>query len=92
LSHLKPDRASHDRHRRLRSSGWRAPPSSSVELTTHGAAVEPRRLELAHDHADVLLAEVLLAMTGNRDDDTGFMAKTPMARGLAAEFSKPVLR
>jgi hypothetical protein len=37
----------------------------------HGVAVEPRRLELAHDHADVLLAEVLFAVTRKR---AGFMA------------------
>jgi hypothetical protein len=49
---------------------------SSVEITMHGVAVEPRRLELAHDHADVLLAEVLFAVTRKR---AGFMAKTPMA-------------
>jgi len=67
-------------------------PLSSVELAPHGLAVEPGRLELAHDHADVLLAEVLLAVTRNRDDDTGVMAKTPMARSLAAEFSKAVIR
>ena len=64
----------------------------SVELATHGVAVEPRRLELTHDHADVLLAEILLAVTRNRDDDAGWMAKAPVARSLAAKFGKAVIR
>jgi hypothetical protein len=82
-----------DRGRNQRDTGQAVRhPLSSVELTTHGVAVEPRCLELAHDHADVLLAEVLLSVAGNRDDDTGFMAKTPVARGVAAEFGKVVLR
>jgi hypothetical protein len=64
---------------------------SSVEIATHGVPVEACRLKLAHDHADVLLAEVLFAVTGNRDDDAGFMAKAPMARRLAAQFGKAVI-
>jgi hypothetical protein len=48
-------------------------------------------LKLAHDHAYVLLAEVLFAVTRNGDDDAGFVAKAPMARGLAAQFGKAVI-
>jgi len=73
------------------SSGWRAHPSSSVEIAPHGVAVKACRLKLAHDHADVLLAEVLSAVTRNRNDDAGFMAKAPMARSLAAELGKAVI-
>jgi hypothetical protein len=65
--------------------------SSSVQIAAHGLAVEAGRLELAHDHPDVLLAEVLPAMTRNRDNDAGFVAKATMARGLAAEFGEAVL-
>lgn len=66
-------------------------PLPSVEITAHGVAVETRHFELAQDHPDVLLAEVLFAVTGNGYDDSGFMAKTPMARSLAAEFGKAMI-
>jgi len=46
---------------------------------------------LAHDHADVLLAEVLSAVTGKRDHNAGFVAEAPMARRLGAEFCKAVI-
>ena len=65
-------------------------PPSSVELPVHGVAVEGC-LKLPYDHADVLLAEVLFAMTRNRDDDAGLVAKAPMARSLAAEFGKAMI-
>ena len=63
-----------------------------VELATHGVAVESCRLELTYNHADVLLAEVLLAVTRNRDDDTGVVAKAPMASRLPAEWGKAMIR
>ena len=63
----------------------------SVEIAAHGVPVEACGLKLAHDHAHVLLAEVLFAVTRNSDDDAGFVAKTPMARGLAAQFGKAVI-
>ena len=72
-----------------RSPGVRA--LSSVEITAHRVAVEARRLKLAHDHADVLLAEVLAPVTRNRDDEAGSMAEATMARSLAAEFGKAVI-
>jgi hypothetical protein len=57
----------------------------------HRVAVEACRLELAQDHAEVLLAEVLSPVPGNRDDDAGFVAEATMARCLAAEFGKAVI-
>jgi hypothetical protein len=42
-------------------------------------------------NAHVLLTEVLFAVTRNSDDDTGLVAKAPMARGLAAQFGKAVI-
>jgi len=66
-------------------------PLSSVEITAHGVAVEACRLKPTNDHADMLLAEVLFAVTWNRDDDAGFVAKAPMTRSLAAEFGKAVI-
>ena len=73
---------------RLPGPEWRL---SSVEIAAHGLPVEARRLKLAHDHADVLLAEVLFAVTRNRYDDAGLVAKAPMARSLAAEFGEAVI-
>ena len=64
---------------------------SSVEIVAHGVPVEACRLKLAHDHAHVLLAEVLFAVTRNTDNDAGLVAKAPMARGLAAQFGKAVI-
>jgi hypothetical protein len=65
--------------------------SSSVEIAAHRVAVEACGLELAHDHADVFLAEVLSPVTRNRDHDAGLMAEAPMARSLTAEFGKAVI-
>jgi hypothetical protein len=62
-----------------------------VEPTAKRVAVGARRLKLAHDHAVVLLAEVLFGVTWNRDDDAGFVAKVPMARTLGAGFGKAVI-
>jgi hypothetical protein len=67
------------------------PQLSSVEITAHRVAVEACVLKLADDHADVLLAQVLSPVTGNRDHDPGFVAEAPMARSLAAEFGKAVI-
>jgi hypothetical protein len=64
---------------------------ASVEITAHGVAVEACALELAHNHADVLLAEVLSPVPRNRDHNAGFVAEAPMARCLAAEFGKAVI-
>jgi hypothetical protein len=64
---------------------------SRVEIAPHRVAVEACGLELAHDHPDVLLAEVLSPVTRDRDDDTGFVAEAPMACGLAAKFGKAVI-
>jgi hypothetical protein len=52
---------------------------------------KPASLELAHDHADVLLAEVLSPVPGNRDHDAGFVAEAPVARSLPGEFAKAVI-
>ena len=80
--------------------GWRRdrfayergrPQLLSVEITAHRVAVEARPLELAHDHADVLLAEVLSPVPRNRNHNPGFVAEAPMARCLAAEFGKAVI-
>jgi hypothetical protein len=71
--------------------GRRARPLSSAEITAHCVAVEACVLELAHDHADVLLAEVLSPLTRNRHEDAGFVAEAPMARGLAVEFGEAVM-
>jgi hypothetical protein len=76
------DGAGHERGR---------PQLSSVEITAHRVAVEACVLELADDHADVLLAQILSPVTRNRDHDAGFVAEAPMARGLAAEFGKAVI-
>jgi hypothetical protein len=65
--------------------------SLSVEICTDRLAVEACGLELAHDHADVFLAEVLPSMTRNRDHHAGFVAEAPVARSLAAEFGKAVI-
>ena len=64
---------------------------ASVEITAHGVAVEACALELAHNHADVLLAEVLSPVPRNRDHNARFVAEAPMARCLAAEFGKAVI-
>ena len=56
--------------------GWRARRLSSVEFTAHCVAVEACRVELAHDHADVFLAEVLFPVTRNRDHDAGFVGES----------------
>ncbi len=61
----------------------------SVEIATDRLAVEACDLELAHDHADVFLAEVLSPVTGDRDHDSGFVAEASMARSFAAELVKP---
>ncbi len=68
---------------------WR--PFASVEIPAHRVAVEACRLELTHDHADVLLGEILSAVARNRDDDAGFVSKPPMARSFAAEFDKAMI-
>jgi hypothetical protein len=57
----------------------------------HCVAVEACVLELAHDHADVLLAEVPSPVPRNCDHDAGFVAKAPMARSLAGEFGEAVI-
>ena len=67
------------------------PQLSSVEITAHRVAVEACVLELADDHADMLLAQVLSPVTGKRNHDAGFVAEAPMARSLAAEFGKAVI-
>lgn len=67
------------------------PQLSSVETMTHRVAVEARVLQLAHDHADVLLAEVLSSVPRNRDHNSGFVAEAAMARSLAAESRKAVI-
>ena len=64
---------------------------SSVEITSHRVSVEACGLELPHDHAHVLLAEVLAPVTRNRDHDAGFVAEAPVARGLATELDKAVI-
>jgi hypothetical protein len=64
---------------------------SSVEIAAHRVAVEACGFELAHDHADVFLAEVLSPVTRNRDHDARFVAEASMARCLAAEFGKVVI-
>jgi hypothetical protein len=64
---------------------------SGVEITAHRLAVEACGLELAHDHAYVLLAEVLSPVSGNRDHDARFVAEAAMARCLAAEFHKSMI-
>jgi hypothetical protein len=46
---------------------------------------------LAHDHANVFLAEVLSPVPRNRDHHAGFVAEAPLARGLAFEFGKAVI-
>jgi hypothetical protein len=82
------------------TAGWRRdrfayergrPQLSSVEITAHRVAVEACALELTHDHADVLLAEVLSPVPRNGDHNAGFVAEAPMARSLAAEFDKAVI-
>jgi hypothetical protein len=78
--------------RRPESSGRCARPLLSVEITAHRVAVEACPLELAHDYADVLLAEVLAPVTWDRDDDAGFVTEAPMARSLAAEFAKAMVK
>jgi hypothetical protein len=85
------DPRSRDRIHHPQSSAWAWVRLSSVEITAHRVAVEACRLQLTHDHADVLLAEVLFAVTRNRDDDAGCVAKAPMARSLAAEFGEAVI-
>jgi hypothetical protein len=64
---------------------------SSVEIAAYRVAVEPCGLELAHDHANVFLAEVLSPVPRNRDHHAGFVAEAPLARGLAFEFGKAVI-
>jgi hypothetical protein len=67
------------------------PQSSSVEIAAHRVAVEACRLQLAHDHADVFLAEVLSSMTRDRDHDARFVTEAPMARSFATEFCEAVI-
>jgi hypothetical protein len=67
------------------------PQLSSVEITAHRVAVEACVLELADDHADLLLAQILSPVTRNRDHDAGFVAEAPMTRSLAAEFGEAVI-
>lgn len=67
------------------------PHLSSPEIAAHCVTVEAGTLELAHDHADMLLAEVLSPVTRNRDHDAGFVAEAPMTRSLAGEFGKAVI-
>ena len=71
--------------------GRSRPHLPSVQLTADRVAVEARRLELAHDHPDVLLAEVLSPVARNRDHNAGFVPEAPMARSLPAEFGKAVI-
>jgi hypothetical protein len=71
--------------------GLAAAPLASVEIAAHRVAVEACGLELADDHADVFLAEVLSSVTGNGDHDSGFVAEASMARSLAAQFGKTVI-
>jgi hypothetical protein len=68
-----------------------SPQLSSVEITAHFVAVEACGLELADDHSDVLLTEVLSPVTRNGDHDARLVAEAPMARRLAAEFGKAVI-
>jgi hypothetical protein len=48
--------------------------------------------ELAHDHPDVLLPQVLSPVTRNRDHNAGFVAEAPMARSLATEVAEAVIQ
>ena len=66
-------------------------PLLRVAITAHRVAVEACGLELAHDHPEVFLVEVLFPVTRNRDHDAGFVAEAPMARSLAAEFGEAVM-
>jgi len=57
----------------------------------HRLAVEACGLELTQDHPEMFLAEVLSPVTRKGDHNTGFVAKAPVARRLAAEFGKAVI-